>query len=214
MALVPVAVGQAVNGRLRKVPAWPVYLLSALPLLWLVWVGMSDGLGADPVKFIERHVGKFGLIFLILGLGVTPLRRFTGISLIKYRRAIGLAAFFYVALHLTVWLVLDIQLRWDEIWADIVKRPYITIGMLGFAAMLPLALTSNNLSVRRLGAAAWGRLHQLTYLAAFAGAAHYLILVKAWPLKPILYFAAVVLLLALRAWWSWSRQRRFAAAAA
>jgi methionine sulfoxide reductase heme-binding subunit len=214
MPLIPVEMAQAVNGRLRKVPAWPVYLLSALPFLWLVWVGFADGLGADPVKFIERHVGKFGLIFLILGLCVTPVRRFTGISLIKYRRAIGLAAFFYVALHLVVWLVLDIQLRWGEIWADIVKRPYITIGMLGFAAMVPLAVTSNNLSLRWMGAAAWGKLHRLTYLAAFAGAAHYLILVKAWPLKPILYFAAVVLLLALRVWWSWARQRRASAAAA
>ena len=214
MALVPVAVAQAVNGRLRKIPAWPVYLLSALPLLWLVLMIFTDGLGVDPVKFIERHVGKFGLIFLIVGLCVTPLRRLTGVSLLKYRRAIGLAAFFYVALHLTVWLVLDIQLRWGEIWGDIVKRPYITIGMLGFAAMVPLAVTSNNLSVRRLGAAAWTRLHRLTYLAAFAGAAHYLILVKAWPLKPILYFGAVVLLLALRAWWSWAKQRRAAAAAA
>lgn len=214
MPLVPVAVAQAVNGRLRKIPAWPVYLLSALPLLWLVWAGMSDGLGADPVKFIERHLGKFGLIFLILGLCVTPVRRMTGISLIKYRRAVGLAAFAYVALHLTVWLVLDIQLRWGEIWADIVKRPYITIGMLGFAAMLPLAVTSNNLSLRRMGAAAWGRLHQLTYLAALAGAAHYLILVKAWPLKPILYFAAVALLLLVRLWWSWQKQRRLAGVAA
>jgi len=210
MALVRVAVAQAVNGRLRRIPVWPVYLISALPFLWLVWQGLSDGMGADPVKFLEKHVGKFGLIFLILGLCVTPLRRLTGISLIKFRRAVGLAAFAYVLLHFSIWLVLDIALRWGEIWADIIKRPYITIGMIGLLAMAPLAVTSNNLSVRRMGSAAWGRLHQLTYLAAFAGALHYLILVKAWPIKPILYFAAVVLLLAVRLWWSRQKQRQAA----
>ena len=214
MALVPVAVAQAVNGRLRLIPAWPVYLISALPFLWLVWQGFDGGMGADPVKFLEKHVGKFALIFLIIGLCVTPVRRLTGISLIKYRRAIGLAAFAYVALHFSIWLVLDIALRWGEIWADIVKRPYITIGMIGLLAMVPLAVTSNNLSVRRMGATAWTKLHRLTYLAAFAGALHYLILVKAWPIKVIIYFTIVVALLLVRVWWSWQRQRSRALAGA
>jgi sulfoxide reductase heme-binding subunit YedZ len=103
-----------------------------------------------------------------------------------------------VALHLMVWLALDLQFRWGEIWADIVKRPYITVGMLGFLAMLPLALTSWDGAVRRMGAAAWRRLHRLAYVAGVAGAIHFLWLVKAWPVEPMLYLAAVVGLLALR----------------
>ena len=142
---------QTLNGRLRKVPAWPLYLLGLLPLAWLIWLIVTGDLGVDPVKTLEHKVGKIGLQFLVAGLCVTPLRRFTGVSLIKYRRAIGLLAFFYIALHLLVWLGLDIQFRWTEIGTDILKRPYITIGMAGFAAMVPLAITSNNLSVRQAG---------------------------------------------------------------
>ena len=189
---------QDVNGRLRKVPAWPIYGLALAYAGWLVWLGVSGGLGVDPVKGLEWAVGKTGLKLLIAGLLVTPLRKWTGISLIRFRRALGVSAFFFILLHLLVWLVLDIQLRWGEIWADILKRPYITIGMIGFLVLIPLAVTSNNLSVRRLGAAAWGRLHKLTYVAVAAGAIHYMMVVKAWPLEPVLYCVGVGLLLALR----------------
>ena len=189
---------QGVNGRLRKVPAWPIYGLALAYAGWLVWLGVSGGLGVDPVKGLEWAVGKTGLKLLIAGLLVTPLRKWTGISLIRFRRALGVSAFFFILLHLLVWLVLDIQLRWGEIWADILKRPYITIGMIGFLVLIPLAVTSNNLSVRRLGAAAWGRLHKLTYVAVAAGAIHYMMVVKAWPLEPVLYCVGVGLLLALR----------------
>ncbi|MFC2968387.1 protein-methionine-sulfoxide reductase heme-binding subunit MsrQ [Acidimangrovimonas pyrenivorans] len=196
---------QTINGKLRKLPAWPLYFFGLLPLGWLAWLIVTGDLGVDPVKTLEHKVGKIGLQFLVATLCVTPLRRFTGVSLIKYRRALGLLSFFYIALHLMVWLGLDIQFRWTEIGADILKRPYITIGMLGFAVMLPLAITSNNLSVRRMGAVAWGKLHKLTYVAAAAGAIHYMMLVKAWPLEPMLYLAGVAALLALRALWSWRR---------
>ena len=189
---------QDVNGRLRKVPAWPIYGLALAYAGWLVWLGVSGGLGVDPVKGLEWAVGKTGLKLLIAGLLVTPLRKWTGISLIRFRRALGVSAFFFILLHLLVWLVLDIQLRWGEIWADILKRPYITIGMIGFLVLIPLAVTSNNLSVRRLGAAAWGRLHKLTYVAVAAGAIHYMMVVKAWPLEPVLYCVGVGILLALR----------------
>lgn len=192
---------QTINTGLRRLsPNW-VYALGILPLVWLIWLLNSGALGVDPTKRIEHQLGEWGLQLLIAGLVVTPLRRYTGINLIRYRRAIGLLAFFYVSLHLATWLLLDIQLRWAEIWADIVKRPYITIGMAGFLAMLPLAITSNNASVRRMGAAAWQSLHRLTYVAAVAGALHYIWLVKAWPPEPILYGLAVMLLLALRFLW-------------
>ena len=196
---------QTINQRLRRVPAWPVYLLGAVPFALIVLQIVSGDLGPDPVKTLERSLGAWGLKFIVAGLCVTPLRWATGISLIKYRRAIGLLAFFYVALHLTTWVVLDLQFRWAEIGADLTKRPYIIIGMIGFLALMPLAVTSNNLSVRRMGAAAWQKLHRLTYVAAMAGAIHYMMLVKAWPLEPMLYLAAVLVLLAVRAWRSWRR---------
>lgn len=187
-----------INGALRAVPTWPVYGLGLMPLALLVGQAFTGGLGIDPVKVLEHELGMLGLQFLVAGLCITPLRWATGVNLIRFRRAVGLLAFLYVALHLAVWVLLDLQLRWAEIWADIVKRPYITAGMVGFVAMLPLAVTSNNLSIRRMGAAAWQRLHRLTYVAAVAGAVHFLWLVKAWPIEPILYLAAVVGLLAWR----------------
>ena len=204
---------QTVNQRLRRIPAWPVYLLGVVPFALLVVQAFTGDLGADPVKYIERDLGEWGLKFIVAGLCVTPVRWATGISLLKYRRAIGLLAFFYVALHLTTWVTLDLQFRWAEIGADLIKRPYIIVGMIGFTALLPLAVTSNNLSVRRMGAAVWQRLHKLTYVAALAGAIHYMMLVKAWPLEPILYLGAVIGLLAWRAGRSWRRSQGLAAPA-
>jgi methionine sulfoxide reductase heme-binding subunit len=199
-------VAARVNSTLRRVPPWVLYPLGVVPFGALVWQAVTGGLGVDPVRVLEHQLGLYGLQLLLAGLMVTPLRRWTGVNLIRYRRAIGLLAFFYVSLHLATWVVLDLQLRWSEIGADLVKRPYIILGMLGFLAMVPLALTSNNASVRRMGAAAWARLHQLTYVAVLAGAAHYLILVKAWPLEPVLYALAAAGLVALRFLWKAKRR--------
>jgi sulfoxide reductase heme-binding subunit YedZ len=199
-----------VNGTLRRVPPWVLYPLGMVPFAVLFGQALTGSLGIDPVKELEHQLGLYGLQLLIAGLLVTPLRRWTGINLIRYRRAIGLLAFVYVSLHLATWVVLDLQLRWTEIGADLVKRPYIILGMVGFLAMVPLAATSNNASVRRMGAAAWARLHQLTYVAVLAGAAHYLILVKAWPLEPILYALVATGLVAVR--FLWKAQRRSAVA--
>lgn len=188
---------QSINGALRRVPTWPVYLVGALPAAWFFWLGATGGLGVEPIEALEHRLGLTGLQFMIATLAVTPLRRFTGVSLLKFRRALGLLTFFYILLHLLVWLFLDVQI-WSQIWADIVKRPYITIGMAGFALMLPLALTSNAWSVRKLGAARWRRLHQLTYGAAILGAVHYVMLAKGFQLEPLLYLAAILALLAAR----------------
>lgn len=189
---------QAINSALRRVPPLALYLAGLVPLLWLVWLLVSGALGVDPVKRIEHQLGEWALQLLLAGLAITPLRRFAGVNLIRYRRAIGLLAFLYVTLHLTTWLLLDIQLRWSEIWADIVKRPYITAGFASFVALLPLAITSNNRSVRRMGARAWQNLHRLTYFAALAGAVHYIWLVKAWPPEPLVYLGLTVFLLIVR----------------
>ena len=189
-------VADRINGALRAVPVWCLYIVLSLPAPWLVWLGATGGLGVEPIKALEHELGLIALQLLIAGLAVTPLRRFAGVNLIRFRRAIGVMAFVYVFLHLLVWLVLDVQIL-AQIWADIVKRPYITIGMLGFVLLIPLAATSNNWSVRRLGPA-WRRLHKLAYAAAILGAVHFVMLSKGFQLEPLVYLGLVVLLLVLR----------------
>lgn len=186
----------AINTALRRLPTWVLYLLGSLYPVWLLYLGMTGGLGADPVKALEHELGERALQLLILGLAVTPLRRFVGVNLIRFRRALGVLTFTYVALHLLVWLLLDVQIV-SQILADIAKRPYITIGMAGFVLMVPLALTSNDASVKRLGRK-WKRLHLLTYPAAFLGGLHYVMLVKGFQIEPLIYLTVIVVLLALR----------------
>jgi sulfoxide reductase heme-binding subunit YedZ len=175
-----------------------LYILGLLPAVYTFYLGVSDQLGADPLRTLEQTLGLWALRFLIAALAVTPLRRLGGPNLIRYRRALGLLAFYYAALHLTTYLVLDQGLDVAAIWADIVKRPYITIGMLAFILLVPLAVTSNGPMIRRLGSAAWQRLHRLVYVAAIAGALHFILLVKAWPLEPLVYAALVAVLLLFR----------------
>lgn len=179
-------------------PSWPLYLLGLVPGVWLFIQALTDNLGADPAKALERGLGEWALRLIILGLAITPLRQLLGINWLRYRRAVGLLAFFYVLAHLVSYILLDQGLDWAAIGADILKRPYITIGMLGFVLLLPLAVTSSNAMIRWLGGARWRRLHRLVYPAALAGAAHFLLLVKSWPLEPIIYAAIVVALLGWR----------------
>ncbi len=186
------------NSILRHVPTWPVYILCLLPVPLLLYLAQTGGLGREPINALEREFGEIALQLLVAGLCVTPLREYVGLNLLKFRRLLGVMAFTYVALHLTVWVVLDMSLLWGQMWADIWKRPYITIGMVGFLVLLPLALTSNNLSVRKMGAAAWRKLHMLTYVAVLLGGAHYLWLVKGIQFEPIAYMAAILGLLSLR----------------
>ncbi|MEL6607682.1 MAG: protein-methionine-sulfoxide reductase heme-binding subunit MsrQ [Pseudomonadota bacterium] len=184
------------NQTLRRVPAWPLYILAVLPVVWVFYQAVIGNLGVDPTKKIEHQLGLWALWGLIAGLAVTPLRKHVGLNLLKFRRAIGVITFFYVLMHLLVWLVLDVQFQ--NVWADIVKRWYITVGMAGFALLLPLALTSNNLSIRKLGAPTWRKLHKLTYGAAILGALHFLLLVKGFQWEPIIYSAIIAGLLLLR----------------
>ncbi len=190
---------ERVNPLLRRVPPWAVYAAGGVPLLVLVVQTFAGGLGADPVKVLERSMGLYGLQFFIATLCVSPLRWATGISLIRFRRALGVLTFVYVALHFTIWIVLDLQFRWAEIGADLVKRPYLIIGFAAFLMMVPLAVTSNNLSVRRLGAGLWNRLHWLTYPAVLLGAVHFLWQAKTYQPKPMTYLGIVAALLAVRA---------------
>lgn len=188
---------QKVNLVLKKVPAWPLYVLGALPPVWFLWLGLTGGLGVEPIKELELRLGNLALQMLIATLAVSPLRELTGVNLVKYRRAIGLLTFYYVSSHLLVWLVLDVQIL-SRIWADILKRPYITIGMLAFVLMIPVAVTSNNISIRKLGPKRWKRIHQMTYACALLGALHFVMLTKGFQLQPLLYLAAVLALLSFR----------------
>ena len=178
-----------------------IYILGMVPAVWTFYLGLTDQLGADPQNTLERTLGLWALRFLIAALAVTPLRRLGGPSLIRYRRAIGLLGFYYACLHLTVYLVLDQGLDLAAIWADIVKRPYITVGMLAFTILVPLAATSNNAMIRRLGARAWQRLHKLVYVATAAAAIHFVMLVKSWwTPEPAIYATLVAALLLMRFW--------------
>lgn len=199
---------QKINGALRKIPTWPLYLLSPVPGLLMFYWAVTNQLGADPLQVIERQYGKWALQLLIITLLVTPVRKIIGINFIKFRRFLGLTAFMYVCFHLLVWFVLDKQFFWAEILKDLTKRPFIVIGMVNFVLLLPLALTSNNKSIRKLGPKRWSNLHKLSYIAVLAGAAHYMLVVKAWPLEPMLYVAGTILLVAWRL--DWSRFRKTA----
>lgn len=182
----------------RRLRPGLLYPIGMIPAVWTFWLGVTDQLGADPMKTLEQSLGLWALRFLIAALAVTPLRRLTGLSLLRYRRAIGLLAFFYAALHLLTYLVLDQGLDLAAIWADILKRPFITVGMAAFLILVPLAVTSNNASIRRLGGAAWSRLHRWVYVASAAAAVHFVMVVKSWPLEPLIYAALVALLLGYR----------------
>jgi sulfoxide reductase heme-binding subunit YedZ len=159
---------------------------------------VNNQLGADPLKALEFQLGVYALQLLVATLVITPLRNLLGVNLIKYRRAIGLTAFFYVMAHLLTYLWLDQQWWWGAIYKDLTKRPYIIIGMLSALALLPLAVTSNNAAIKRLGAASWKKLHRLAYFAAMGGAVHYVLLRKIWEQEPITYVAIVAALLMYR----------------
>ena len=186
-----------VNALARRVPSWVVYVVGAVPLGFLVWGAVFGDLGADPVKVIEHRLGELGLQFLIASLAITPLRR-VGLNLIRFRRAMGLLAFGYISLHLVAWVWLDMGLRWSEMAADLWKRPYIVAGMIGFAALLPLAATSTNAAIRRMGPVAWGRLHRLAYVAILAGVLHFVLLSKVWTAEVLVYAGLALGLLAIR----------------
>lgn len=190
------ALVDTINSAARKLPTWPLYILGALPPVWYLYLGFTGGLGVEPISELEHRLGLLALQVLIAGLIVTPLRRWTGINLIRFRRMLGLLAFYYISVHLLAWLVLDVR-EPARIWADLVKRPYITIGMAGFLLLVPLALTSNNASIRKLGTR-WRQLHWLVYPAVVAGGLHFVILRKGWQVEPLVYLGVVVLLLAVR----------------
>jgi len=193
----------------RKIIKALLFVAGLLPAARLVWLGLHNGLGANPIEFITHETGDWTLIFLVLTLSVTPARRLLGRpELIRYRRMLGLFAFFYGCLHFTTYIWLDKFFDVGAMLKDVRKRKFITIGFTGFVLMLPLALTSTAGWIRRLGGKRWQMLHRLVYLSAIAGVVHYYWLVKSDIRKPVFYGTLVVLLLLYRlaasmrrAWW-------------
>ena len=168
--------------------------------VWLVFALLTDRLAGDVVKILEIDTGTAALRCLALTLLLTPLRQLTGWAwLTTYRRMLGLFVFFYASVHMVVYFGLDLELQFGEIWASIVKRPYITIGMLSWLILVPLAVTSPKGMARRLGGANWKRLHQLTYVVAVTATTHYLWAVKKDTFWPFVYFSLFAALLLIRA---------------
>ena len=187
---------QLINTGLRKIPTWVLYLILLIPGLLTLAAGLTDNLGPEPINELEEELGEFALKLLILGLAVSPLLHFTRINLVRFRRAIGVMAFAYVMAHFLVWFLLDLQ-SLSHIWTEIAKRPYVTVGMAGFIAMIPLALTSNDLSVRRLGRF-WRVLHRLTYLVAILAGLHFIMLSKGFDVESLAHMVVILAFLALR----------------
>ena len=176
-----------------------VFALSLLPLAWLVWQALFGWLGVNPIETLNRSLGDWALRFLLLALAVTPFRKVTGLAFVaQLRRMLGLFAFFYVCLHVSSYVVLDQFFDWHAIAKDILKRRFITIGMLTLALLIPLAITSTNSMIRRLGGRRWRNLHRLVYLISPLAILHFWMMVKADHSRPMLYGAIVVILLCTR----------------
>ena len=179
-----------------KTIAW---VLCLLPLAVLLYRAFNDGLGANPISYVTNWLGQWTFRLLLVGLALTPLRIVTGFAgPILLRRLVGLFTFFYASLHFLVWILIDHFFTWDQMLADLVKRRYITVGMTALLLLIPLAVTSTNGMVKRLGGNAWRRLHRLVYIVGLLAALHFLWLAKGFRSDAYLYTGILALLLGVR----------------
>ncbi|MDT8371057.1 MAG: protein-methionine-sulfoxide reductase heme-binding subunit MsrQ [Gammaproteobacteria bacterium] len=172
-----------------------LFIISLLPLAWMIIGLLTNQLGANPIETLTRDSGLWALRFLCLTLAITPIRWFFDINLVPFRRMLGLYVFFYATLHMLLYLGLDQFFDLSEIIKDIIKRPFITIGFFTYSALIPLAITSNNKMVKRLGGRRWKKLHRLTYFIAIASTVHFYMMVKQDKAEPLLYAVMVSALL-------------------
>ena len=186
----------------RRATAWQkpaLFVLALLPFGYLVVALLTDSLGANPVEAITHESGQWALRLLLATLLVTPLRRISGVAaLVRFRRMLGLFAFFYLMVHFATYAILDAGLDPRYVLDDVIERPYITVGFTTLCLLVPLAATSTNAMIRRLGGARWRRLHRLAYFAGAGGVLHFLWLAKADLREPLVYLAVLILLLAAR----------------
>jgi len=191
-----------------------VFLICLIPLGILIWDTFTGGLGANPTQFLEHATGDWTLRFVAITLTVTPLRKLLRQpQLIRFRRMFGLFAFFYGCCHFSAYLTFDQVFDLHGIWADVIKRRYITVGFTGFVLMIPLAITSTAAMIRRMGSRSWAMLHRAIYLTAIAGVIHYLWLVKSDIHIPLEYAAVMAVLLGWRVYDHYARPPRRAPAA-
>ncbi|MBI5165454.1 MAG: sulfoxide reductase heme-binding subunit YedZ [Magnetospirillum sp.] len=185
-----------------------VFALCLLPLAWLVGRAVFGELGVNPVETVNRFLGDWALRFLLIALAVTPLRKVSGWSAVaRLRRMLGLYAFFYAGLHVGSYLGLDLFFDWHILWKDVLKRRYITLGMIAFVLLVPLAATSTNAMIKRLGGRRWRNLHRLVYLIAPVAVIHYWMMIKADFRLPMLHAAVLAVLLGYRLA-AWAMERR------
>ncbi len=221
----------ALSDRAVRFGLKPVVFVASLgPLFWLVWAGLTGNLSANPLSDLTNETGIWALRFICISLAVTPLRRLSGWNgAIKFRRMMGLFAFFYASLHFLTYVIVDRFAGLDfpngiaswttvvnlgkAVWDDVYKRPFITIGFTALVSMVPLAVTSTAGMIRRLGGKRWNRLHKIVYGTAVLAVIHYLWLVKADTRRPLTYGAVVAVLLGLRVMWSRQKARRIVPAA-
>ncbi len=202
---------RVLRGRTAYIVVW---LACFAPIAWLAGRAFAGELGVNPIETLIRQLGVWGLRLLIVGLAITPAARLLRMPvLIRFRRTIGVFAFAYILLHLLNYVVTDQWFDWAAIGKDILKRPFITVGMLAFVLLVPLVATSTDRALRRLGPLRWRRLHRLTYVIVPLGVLHYYMLVKADHRPPLVYAAIVAVLLGWRLW-ERARKRRAASGTA
>lgn len=175
-----------------------IWIFALLPLARLIWLGVNDNLGANPIEFIEHSTGTWALVFLLITLSMTPIRLLTGqVWQIQLRRVLGLFMFFYACLHIITYVWLDFVFMWDELLIDVAKHPRILVGFAAFLLAIPLAATSNSYMIKRLKTN-WKRLHQAVYLIAILAVVHFWMLVKKDLTEPIYYAVVLIVLLGIR----------------
>lgn len=185
-----------------------LFIACLLPILYLIWGLFTDNLGANPVETLTRSSGLWALRFLLLTLLVSPIRWYTGLTtVVKYRRMLGLYAFFYAFVHMLLYLGLDQLFNIDDIWKDIIKRPFITVGFICFVLLLPLVITSTNKMMKRLGGKRWKNLHRVTYLIASLSCLHFFMLVKADIREPVVYTFLLLALFIVRFLHSFNKKK-------
>ncbi len=196
--------------RWQPASVWALYAVGLLPAAWTFYLGATDQLGADPVKTFELFLGLWTIRFLILTLAVSPARDLLGWNYLRYRRALGLLTFYYALMHFTVYMVLDQAMDLLAVVDDVLKRPFIMFGMAGLALLIPLAVTSNNFSIRKMGMK-WIWLHKLIYIIAAAGALHFALSTKILDLEQYIYVGLIILMILYRSWRPIAKSRKRAA---
>ncbi|MBL4690315.1 MAG: sulfoxide reductase heme-binding subunit YedZ [Rhodospirillales bacterium] len=203
------------DSAIKKIVKPVVFAACLIPFAWIAWTAFASGfgptgpLGANPIEYINRYLGDWAIRFLLAALAITPTQRITGWNTVmRFRRMIGLYAFFYVCLHLSSYIGLDQFFDWNEIWRDITKRNFITVGMVTFTLLTALAATSTRGMVKRLGGKRWTRLHKLVYPAAILACFHFYMMRKGVQLEPIIYAAICAVLLGFRVAAAWRKKTR------